>query len=199
MPFLGIIKLGGGPGDPQRNVTPLSHLTVRLREGRVCRIPRAQPHIPLLGGWVGICGHPPSPHSSSPFPQLVEHSVVPSCFQLWSRLRRGGCGAAGTRLSGRWGENACGCLTGKACADPDVSTSGAPLRMASLSSVSSFSSPSSGLLPSGTSWPLKGSPRRGRCIHRTLSTDRGDPFRIRNYAACHHLQLPAQRFQTCGN
>lgn len=107
----------------------------------------------------------PRPHSSSPFPQLVEHSVVPSCFQLWSRPRRGGCGTAGTKLSGRWEENPSGCLTGKVCADSEVNTSGAPPRTSSFSSVSSLSSLSSWLLPSVTSWPLKGSPRTSRCTH----------------------------------
>lgn len=147
----------------------MSHLPVRLKEGKVCHVPRAQPPIPC----PGVCRDPPRPHSSSPFPQLVEHSVVPSCFQLWSRLRRGGCGAAGTTLSGRWEENPSGCLTGKVCADSEVNTSGAPPCISSFSSAPSFSSPSSWLLPSVPSWPLKGSPRKGRCTHR--SKTRLDP------------------------
>ena len=159
----------------------------------------------FLTGWrgrgAGICGHPPSPHSSSPFPQLVEHSVVPSCFQLWSRLRRGDCGAAGTKSSSRWEENPSGCLTGKACTDPEVNTSGAP-PSPSFSSVLSFSSRSSWLLPSVTSWPLKGSPRRGRCTHRReigLDTEShgGDPFNIRNYAEYHRFQFTTHVFKTC--
>ena len=30
------IELDGGLGDPPHNVTPMSHLTVGLKEGRVC-------------------------------------------------------------------------------------------------------------------------------------------------------------------
>lgn len=178
---LWIIKLEGGLGHPPHNEPPMNHLTVGLKEGRVCQDPQAQPPIPRRD--------PPRPHWSSPFPQLVEHSVVPSCFQLWSRLRLGGCGAAGTRLSGRWEENPSGCLTGKVCADSEVNTWGAPPCTSSFSSAPSFSAPSSWLLPSDPSWPLKGSPRRDRCMQHGSKTGldpetpRGQPSNIRNHVA----------------
>lgn len=124
-------------------------------------------HLYVPHSRLGVCRDLPSPHTRLPFPQVVEHSEVPSCFQLWSRLRRGGCGAGGTTLSGRWGENLSGCLTGKVCADSDVNISGAPPCASAFSGSPSFSFPSCWLLPSGTSWPLKGSPRRGKCTHHT--------------------------------
>lgn len=100
-------------------------------------------------------------YTGLPFPQVVEHSVVPSCFQLWSRFRLGCCGAGGTKLSGRWEGNLSGCLTGKVCMDSDVNTSGASTRESSFSWFFSLSSLSSWLPSSVSNCPLKGSPRRG--------------------------------------
>lgn len=105
-------------------------------------------------------------HTGLPFPQVVEHSVVPSCFQLWSRLLLGGCGAAGTRLSGRWEGNLSGCLTGKVWVDSDVNTSGASPCGSSFSWTFSLSSLASWPPPSVSNCPLKGSPRRGSTPQR---------------------------------
>lgn len=85
--FLSFLSpLGGSPslrvvlGNPQHSLTLTSNLTVRLKEGKLCHVPGAYLRVPH--SCSGICRDPPSPHMSSPFPQVVEHSVVPSCFQL---------------------------------------------------------------------------------------------------------------------
>lgn len=136
-----------------------SHRWFKLVRG--CLIGWALPYLLAWDSYAGL-----------PFPQVVEHSVVPSCFQLWSRLRLGGCGAGGTKLSGRWEGNLSGCLTGKVCVDSDVNTSGASTCESSFSWFFSLSSLSSWPLSSSSSCPLKGSPRRGstRTEVRSLCT-----------------------------
>lgn len=64
-------------GTPQHNFILVSHLRARLMEVRFCHV-AGTPACLSLGTRRG----PASPCMSSPFPQVVEHSVVPSCFQL---------------------------------------------------------------------------------------------------------------------
>lgn len=128
---------------------------------RGCLILWALPYLPVSLAGPSLKCLAWDSYIGLPFPQVVEHSVVPSCFQLWSRLRLGGCGAGGTKLSGRWEGNLSGCLTGKVCVDSDVNTSGASTRESSFSWFFSLSSLSSWPLSSVSNCPLKGSPRRG--------------------------------------
>lgn len=52
-PSWGSSGLGGGLGEPQHSVTPVTNPTVKLKEGRVCRVPRAQLRVPHRGAGAG--------------------------------------------------------------------------------------------------------------------------------------------------